>query len=309
MRVNSSLSRLWQRQGRVWQLHLLLLLPIAWLLLFRYFPMYGAQIAFRDYQASRGIWGSPWVGLKYFRKFFAYYNCWPVIRNTLTLSLYHLAAGFPVPILLALLINSTRARRLGKTVQVVTYVPHFISTVVMVGIIVQFLSPDLGILARLLRAVGLGADRYLGDPRLFASIYVWSGVWQNAGWGSIVYLAALAGIDPQLHEAAIIDGASRVQRILHIDIPGILSTAVILLILSVGRVMDVGFEKVFLMQNPLNLQASEIISTYVYKVGLASQLPSYSYAAAIGLFNSLINLVLIACVNTAARRLGSTSLW
>jgi ABC-type polysaccharide transport system permease subunit len=179
----------------------------------------------------------------------------------------------------------------------------------MVGIVIQFLAPGLGILARILRSLGIGADRYMGDPRLFKHIYVWSGIWQNLGWGSIVYLAALSSIDPELHEAARIDGASRIQRILHIDVPGILPTAIILLILNAGRVMNLGFEKVFLMQNPLNINSSEIITTYVYKVGLASEIPNYSYATAIGLFNAVVNLILILSVNRAARRVGGTSLW
>lgn len=291
------------------QLYLLLALPLAWLILFRYVPVYGVQIAFKRFSAFRGIWGSPWVGLLQFERFFQSYMFWRVIRNTLGISLYQLLAGFPVPIILALLLNSSVRRKYSKSVQMITYLPHFISTVVMVGIILQFLHPRIGVLNNLLGLVGLELGDVMARPRWFKSIYVWSGVWQNAGWGTIIYLATLAGIAPELHEAAIMDGANRLQRVRWIDFPGLLPTAVILLILNTGRMMDVGFEKVFLMQNDLNLSSSEIISTYVYKVGLGSGTADFSYATAIGLFRSVINLVLIVSVNRIARRLGETSLW
>lgn len=292
-----------------YQLYLILSIPIAYFVIFHYIPMYGAQIAFRNFMAIRGIWGSPWVGLKYFKKFIESYQFNRVIGNTIGISIYSLLAGFPVPILLALMINNSEAMRFRKTVQMATYAPHFISTVVMVGLILQFLSPRFGVVNQLMRAIGLEPIAFMGRPRLFKTVYVFSGVWQNAGWGTIIYLAALAGIDPTLHEAAIVDGASKLQRTFHIDVPGIIPTAVILMILNMGRLMNVGFEKVFLMQNPLNLQASEIIQTYVYKIGIAASLPQYSYGGAIGLFNSVINFILIVSVNAIARRMGETSLW
>lgn len=292
-----------------YQLYLIILLPLLWLIIFRYYPMYGAQIAFRKFIATEGIWGSPWVGFYHFTRFFNSYKFWDILINTLGLSLYQLIGGFPVPIILALSLNATEKLALKKTVQFATYMPHFISTVVMVGIIMQFLNPRIGIINVILKHLGGGSTNFMGIPNYFKSIYVWSGVWQTAGWGTIIYLAALAGIDTELHEAAMIDGASRFRRILHIDFPGILPTTVVLLILNTGRIMQLGFEKVYLMQNPLNLRASEVISTYVYKIGLASASADFSYSTAIGLFNSLVNLILIIAVNQVAKKLGETSLW
>ena len=292
-----------------WQLHLLLALPLIYLLVFKYVPMGGAQIAFRDFFAIRGIWGSPWVGMANFERFFQSYQFWTVVKNTFGLSAYQIAASFPVPIILALALNNVESRRFKKTVQLTTYAPHFISTVVMAGMIMRFLSPHTGLVNNLLSGLGFERVAFMSDPALFKSIYVVSGIWQNAGWGTIIYLAALAGVDPQLHEAAIVDGASKLQRTRHIDVPGILPVAIILLILETGRIMQVGFEKVFLLQNALNLISSEVIQTYVYKIGLASPIPDYSFATAIGLFNSVINLALIVIVNALARRIGDTSLW
>lgn len=297
------------RARKNYQLYVLLLLPVVWLVIFRYVPMYGVIIAFKNFTARGGILGSDWVGLKHFERFVSSFYFGRTIRNTIGISVYQLVAGFPVPIILALAMNSSLRRGFTKTVQFVIYMPHFISTVVMVGIILEFLNPRIGIVNLALQAVGFEARDYIAAPELFKSIYVWSGVWQNSGWGTIIYLAALSSIDPELHEAATIDGASRFQRIVHIDVPGILPTATILLILNMGRLMQVGFEKVFLMQNTLNLESSEIIATYVYKVGLASAAPNFSYGAAIGLFLSVINLVLIVSVNAVAKRMGQTSLW
>ena len=302
-------TRRWARARKNYQLYLILLLPLLYFVIFHYVPMYGAQIAFRRFLAVEGILGSPWVGLDFFVKFFQSYQFDRVVGNTVGISVYTLAAGFPVPILLALMLNNSSMPRFRKTVQMVTYAPHFISTVVLVGLILQFLSPRFGAINQLIKALGMEPVLFMGEPAFFKSVYVWSGVWQNAGWGTIIYLAALAGIDPTLHEAAIVDGASKLQRTVHIDVPGILPTAVIILILNLGQLMNVGFEKVFLMQNALNLQSSEIIQTYVYKIGIAASLPNYSYGAAIGLFNSVINFVLIVIVNSIARRVGDTSLW
>lgn len=294
---------------RNYQLFLLILLPIAYMIIFHYIPMYGAQIAFRQFRAVDGIWGSPWVGFDYFVRFFNTHMFSRIIRNTLTISIYSLAAGFPIPIILALSLNNATNKRFRKIVQTTTYAPYFISVVVMVGILMQFLSPKIGIVNKVIEALGGKAQMFMAEPTMFSSVYVWSGIWQGAGWGTIIYLAALAGVDVSLHEAAVVDGASRLRRIWHIDIPGILPTMVIILILNAGQLMNVGFEKVILMQNAMNLQTSEIISTYVYKIGLASNLPNYSYGAAIGLFNSVINFFLILIVNQIAKKATETSLW
>nr|WP_240762439.1 ABC transporter permease subunit [Paenibacillus thalictri] len=304
-----SKKKLFRDMLRVWQLYALMALPFAYIIIFKYFPMYGAQIAFRNFVANKGIWGSQWVGLSQFIRFFESYEFWNIMWNTIALSFYQLAAGFPFPILLALSLNYVMHEQFKKWVQMVTYAPHFISVVVMVGIIMQALDPRIGIVNVLLKAVGLDAVNWMGDADYFRSIYVWSGVWQNVGFSCIIYLAALAGIDPSLHEAAVVDGASKMRRMWHIDLPGILPIAVILLILDVGRMLEIGFEKSFLMQNPLNLSTSEIIDTYVYKVGLASNVVNFSYSSAIGLFKNFINLILLVVVNRIAKKLGQSSLW
>ncbi len=292
-------------------LYVFLLLPLIYLFVMQYYPMYGAQIAFKDFKAGLGIMKSPWVGFKHFNRFINDYQFRRILVNTLTISFYALLANFPVTIALALALNSVRSNVYRKTVQMVTYMPHFISTVVMVGILVQFFNPRLGMLSKLFQYFG-GTNRdLLGFPSAFSHIYVWSGIWQNVGWGTIIYLAALAGVDPSQHEAAIIDGASRFQRVLYVDIPVIIPTAVILLILDSGRIMNVGFEKAFLMQNNLNLSASEIISTYVYKTGIGGtgMRSDFSYGAAIGLFNSVVNFTLVLTVNKIAQMLKQNSLW
>jgi len=288
-----------------WQLHLFMLLPVAYILIFAYYPMMGVQIAFKDFVASKGIWGSEWVGWKHFQKFFESYYFTRVVGNTLKISLYTIVTEFPLPILFALTLNTMRQMRVKKFVQTITYVPHFISTVVLVGLVMQVLSPVNGLYGNLHRLFsnGIYPNDIFGSPSAFIHIYVWSGVWQSLGWSSIIYLAALSGIDPELHEAAQIDGASRLMRIRHIDLPGILPTAAILLIMRAGSIMSVGFEKIYLMQNSLNLSQSEVISTYVYKVGLTAGNSNFSYATAIGLFNSLINCGLLVLVNQVTSRL------
>ena len=290
-----------------YELYLFVLPAVLYFLILRYYPMYGLQIAFRDYSAATGFLGSRWAGLKHFQRFFNSYQFWSVIRNTLGLSLYQLAAGFPLPILLALSLNHVNKQGFKRVVQTVTYAPHFISTVTMVGMILIFLSPSSGLIPKVIGLVGVDPPMLMGEPRWFKTIYVLSEVWQRSGWSAIVYLAALAGISPELYEAAIMDGATKLRRIWHIDIPGIMPTAVVLLILNMGNVMSVGFEKAFLMQNNANLEASEIIATYVYKVGLLGA--QYSFSTAVGLFNSVINLLLIIVVNRIARRFSETSLW
>jgi len=270
--------------------------------------MYGAQIAFRRFRASLGITGSPWVGFDNFIRFFNDYQFTRIIVNTLVISFYTLFVSFFTRIILALSINSVRSKYYQKPVQMITYMPHFISTVVMVGIIVQFFNPRLGIIARILAPFGVTRD-LTGVPAAFSHIYVWSGVWQSTGWGTIVFLAALAGVDPNLHEAAICDGATRLQRIWLIDLPAIFPVAAIMLILDAGRVMSLGFEKVYLMQNSLNISASQVISTYVYMVSLGSGRPDFSYGAAIGLFNSVVNFILVLTVNSITKKLNQSSLW
>jgi len=305
---------LWLRNFKEqWQLHLLMLIPVIYILIFAYYPMFGVQIAFKDFKATSGIWGSPWVGFKHFSTFFNSHMFSRVVVNTLRISIYSILIGFPLPIVFALILNTMRNMRLKKVIQTITYIPHFISTVVLVGLIMQILSPVNGLYGNLFRLLtnGMYPNDIFGQPRAFVHLYVWSDVWQNLGWNSIIYLAALTAIDPQLHEAAEIDGANRLQRIIHIELPGILPTASVLLILRFGSIMNVGFEKVFLMQNSLNLSHSEVISTYVYKVGMQAGANNFSYASAIGLFNSVINCFLLVLVNQISRKLSEsqTSLW
>ncbi|WP_409348188.1 ABC transporter permease [Paenibacillus gyeongsangnamensis] len=271
--------------------------------------MYGAQIAFKNYIVTKGIWGSEWVGLKHFTRFFNSYDFWRLMNNTIVLSFYSLLAGFPFPIILALSLNYVKNKLFKQSVQMITYAPHFISVVVMVGIILELLDPRRGIVNIVIKALGLEAINFMGVPEYFKSIYVWSGIWQSVGFSCIIYLAALSSIDPALHESAVVDGASKLRRMWHIDLPGIMPIAIIMLIMNTGHVLDVGFEKVLLMQNPLNLRTSEVIDTYVYKVGLASQAMNYSYSSAIGLFKSVINLILLVIVNKIAQKTKQNSLW
>jgi putative aldouronate transport system permease protein len=292
-----------------WQLYVLLILPMVYLIVFKYYPMYGAQIAFRNFNPVDGISGSPWVGLQNFVRFVTSYNFGPVMRNTIELSLYSLAAAFPFPILLAISLNYAGKRWFRKTVQMVVYAPYFISTVVMVGIILTLLNPRGGLINVLLGTVHLGPVDFMGNASYFAHIFVWSGVWQTVGFSCIVYLAALTSIDPTLHEAAIVDGASKWRRIWHIDLPGIAPIMVILLILDMGSILTIGYQKVLLLQNPINQSVSEVLDLYVYHVGLAASLPQVSYASAIGLFKSVVALILIVVVNAFARRVSSSSLW
>lgn len=289
-------------------LYVLILIPLAYLIIFRYVPMYGVQIAFRDYTPVRTFAGSPWVGMKFFKRFFENPLFWTILRNTLTISLYQLAT-FPLPIILALLLNYMTSPRFKKTVQLISYAPHFISTVVMVGIILQFLDTRNGVLNLIITSMGGKAVNFMGKPAYFYHIYVWTGVWQGIGYGSIIYIAALSGVSPELHEAAIVDGATIVKRIWHIDLPSILPTVAILLIMNCGSILSVGYEKIYLMQNNLNRSVSEVISTYVYKQGIAATMPQYSYGTAIGLFISVINMVMLVIVNRITGRLSGSSLF
>lgn len=307
--TKQSLKKTWGKVKRGWQLYLMLLIPLAWLLVFQYWPMYGAQIAFRNYVPGVSIWDSPWVGLDNFSKFFNSYMFWRVLRNTLWISFYSLLVGFPIPILFALAINQLKGGWFKRTIQMVSYAPNFISTVVIVGMVIQFLDLRRGPVNLLLQVMGLSTINFLGSPEWFPSIYVWSGIWQHTGFNAIIYLAALSTVDQALHEAAVVDGATRLQRIWHIDLQAILPTAMTLLILNMGQLMNVGFEKAFLLQNTLNQTTSEVISTYVYKVSLAAGIASYSYGAAIGLFNSLIGLILILIANRVSKKVTETGLW
>ncbi|MCQ2419980.1 MAG: ABC transporter permease subunit [Clostridia bacterium] len=285
-----------------WQLHLIILVPLVYLLIFEYGPMVGLQIAFRDYRPKTGIWGSTWVGLKHFKAFLTSYNIKTLLTNTLSISLYSIFIGFPIPIIFALLLHVTQRDKLRRVTQNIAYMPHFISIVVMVGILDQVLNPVNGLIGtvyHLLGNIGYPAD-VRSDAGAFRHLYVWSGIWQNMGWDTIIYVAALSAVSQDQHEAAEIDGASRWQRILHVDIPAILPTIAIMLILRCGSVMSVGYEKAYLMQNDLNLRTSEVISTYVYKVGLGKN--QLSYAAAIGMFNSVINCVMLVLVNFTAKK-------
>lgn len=290
---------------RNWVLYLFLLPTLIYLLIFNYWPMYGVQIAFRNFKPTKGIWGSPWVGMKNFDKFFHSYMFKDLLTNTIVLSVYQIVASFAFPILLALLLNYCVSNKLRKVTQMVTYAPHFISTVVLVGMLNVFLS-ESGIINHLLNLLGLRSVPFLSDAGMFRHIYVWSHIWQRTGYNSVIYIAALAGVNPELHEAAIVDGANKLQRILHIDLPAIMPTAIILLIMSTGNMLSLGFEKVYLMQNDLNLGVSEIISTYVYKIGLLNA--QYSYSTAIGLFNNVINLIVLLTVNKIADKMSGTSL-
>ena len=288
-------------------LYVLLFPSIILLIMFAYIPMLGLVIAFKDYSPANGIINSPWVGFKYFTQFFNSVQFGTTMMNILKISIYSILVGFPLPILLALLCNQLRAGKFKKVFQVTTYLPHFISTMVMCGMIILFLSPNSGLIANIFKSLGWTMPNLLSKPDSFAGVYVWSDVWQHIGWDSIIYLAALSAIDPTYYEAATMDGASRMQKILNIDLPLLLPTAMILLILRAGSLLSIGFEKVLLLQNPLNLAGSEVISTYVYKVGMLNF--QYSYSTAIGLFNTVVNLIILLSVNWFSKRYTKTGLF
>ncbi|MBF1709244.1 MAG: sugar ABC transporter permease [Streptococcus sp.] len=288
-------------------LYVLLFPSIILLIMFAYIPMLGLVIAFKDYSPANGILNSPWAGFKYFTQFFNSVQFGTTMMNTLKISIYSILVGFPLPILLALLCNQLRAGKFKKVFQVTTYLPHFISTMVMCGMIILFLSPNSGLIANIFKSLGWTMPNLLSKPDSFAGVYVWSDVWQHIGWDSIIYLAALSAIDPTYYEAATMDGASRMQKILNIDLPLLLPTAMILLILRAGSLLSIGFEKVLLLQNPLNLAGSEVISTYVYKVGMLNF--QYSYSTAIGLFNTVVNLIILLSVNWFSKRYTKTGLF
>lgn len=289
-----------------WQMYVLVLPAMVYVFIYHYLPMYGVQIAFKDFRTSLGIWDSPWVGLKHFQKFINLPIFWTLIQNTLTITLYSLAT-FPLPVIFALMLNEVRSTHLKKTIQIVSYAPHFISTVVLCSMLTLFLNENTGVINSILSMLGLSRISFLTVPAYFPGVVVWSGVWQELGWNSIIFLAALAGVSPELVEAARIDGASRLQIIRHVNLPCILPTVVILLIMRCGSLLSLGFEKVFLLQNPLNLEASRIISTYTYELGLIGG--QYSLSSAVGLFNTIVNVFLLILVNFIANRLTEISLW
>lgn len=288
-------------------LYALLLPSLILLIVFAYVPMGGLIIAFKDYSPALGILKSPFVGIKHFIQYFNSFQFGVTLKNTLKISIYSIAVGFPLPIILALICNQIRLEKFKKFFQVTTYLPHFISTMVMCGMLLLFLSPNNGLIANALKLLNIDMPNLISNPSRFASVYVWSDVWQHVGWDSIIYLAALSAIDPTYYEAATMDGATRLQKIRHIDIPLIIPTAMILLILRAGGILNVGFEKVLLLQNPLNLQGSEIISTYVYKVGMQNF--QYSLSTAIGLFNTVVNVIVLVFVNWLSRKTTKTGLF
>ena len=296
---------------RDWQLYAFLVLPLIYIIIFAYVPMTGLQIAFREYKARSGIWNSLWVGVENFEKFFGSLYFMRILKNTLILSGYAILCSFPFPIIIALIINTLRNKHFKNLCQTITTLPHFISIVVLVGLLFQFFNARSGLYGNIvIRITGRYPDDPFSNSGLFRHLYIWSGVWQNFGWNSIIYLAALTAVSPSLHEAATIDGASRFQRVLHVDLPAIIPTVIIMLIMRTGSVMNIGFEKVFLMQNDLNLETSEVITTYVYKIGLAaSGNTDFSYSTAIGLFNSVVNMLLIVTVNKIADKVSGNSMW
>lgn len=311
MQVSELRSSYLRRVGRSltkhYDLYLFLVPAITLTVIFRYVPIYGILLAFKDYVPSMGITRSPWVGMANFARFFRSYQSFTLIKNTLLINVYQLFAGFPAPIILALLLNHMRSLKYKKLVQTTTYLPHFISVVVVVGMLNIFLSPRVGIYAHIMKLLSQEPQNLLGSARLFKTLYVFSGIWQHFGWDSIIYIAALTGINPDLYEAAVVDGATTFQKIVHIDLPCILPTIMILLILQTGHMMDVGFEKVYLMQNDLNITSSEVISTYVYKVGLLGA--QFSFSAAVGLFSNVINFFFLVLVNRVSRYVSEYTLW
>lgn len=294
---------------RMWKsryYYLMVLPALLWILLFEFAPLYGVQIAFKNFKMSLGVLDSNWVGLYHFQSFIKSYSFKTLITNTFALSFYALFVGFPIPIFVALVLNETKGS-FKRIVQTTLYAPHFISTVVLVGMMTTMLSPSMGVVNYVLEMLGMDRIYFMGEPGLFRHLHVWSGVWQGMGWGAIVYLAALSAVDPTLHEAAELDGASRIQRIIHINLPTILPTIITMLILRVGNIATVGYEKVYLMMNDLNVSTAEVISTYVYKRGMINT--NYGYAAAVGLLNNIVNVTMVLIANKISKKVSETSLF
>ncbi len=302
----NALGRFAQAIRRHWILYALALPVMLYYILFHYLPMFGVVIAFQDYRVTRGILRSDWVGLENFWDFFQSIYAWPTIRNTLSISVLGLIFGFPAPILLALLLNEVKQARFKKTVQTITYVPHFISLVVICSMVRDFCATR-GLFNEILGLFGGGGVNWLTQPAWFYPIYIISGIWQNVGWDSIIYMAAFAGIDAELYEAATVDGASRLRRIWHVTLPGIAPTITILLILRIGSLMSVGYEKIILLYNPTIYETADVISTYVYRRGLIDG--EYSFATAVGLMNSVINFILLIAADRFSKRIGQRGLF
>ena len=295
-----------RKMNRSKQLYFIFFIPLLYYILFHYWPMYGIIIAFKDYNIVKGIVGSPWVGVKHFQKFLMDPYFWKLVRNTLAINIYGLVWGFPAPIILALLLNELRNQRFKRLVQSISYLPHFISTVVVCGMIVNFLSTD-GIVNQVIKSMGGKTIQFLMLPEWFRTIYIASGIWEGVGWGSIIYLAALTSVDEELYEAATIDGANRWKRLLHITLPGIAPTISIMLILNLGRLMSIGFEKIILLYNGSTYETADVISTFVYRRGLLGS--DFSYATAVGLFQAVIGLILLYSANKISRKVSETGLW
>ena len=294
---------------KYWQMYLLLILPIIYMIVFKYVPMLGLQIAFKDFSLRKGIWGSKWIGLEHFQRFFSSSQSWTIIWNTLSLGVLTLVCCFPMPIILALIFNEIRSKRFMKTLQTVTYAPHFISTIVVCGMIVAMLSPSTGIINTLLIKLGV-LDKsfyFMGSAAAFRPIYIVSEIWKDSGWSAIMYVSALAAIDQSLYEAAEVDGASRWKQLLHVTLPGIMPTIIIMLILETGKVLNIGYEKVYALQNDLNLATSEVISTFTYKQGIEKL--EYDYTTAIGMLNSVVSFILLITVNNISKKFSKNSLF
>lgn len=306
-RNNSLIGSIGKYFFRDYQIYMMILPSIAIIFIFNYLPMYGIQIAFKNFRFKEGIWGSSWVGLKHFIRIVGMQQFWLAMKNTVGIQLYSLAVGFPAPILLAIMLNECVFPKFKKTVQMISYAPNFISTVVMCGMIFLFTSKNTGMINNLISALGGERIDFMIQARWFKTVYVFSGIWQGIGFGSIIYIATLSGVDPQLVEAAVIDGANRIQKIWHVDLPCLFPTIIILLIFSLGGLLGVGFEKVLLLQNPLNMETSDVISTYVYRLGLVDA--QYSFTTAIGLFNTVISFLMLVLVNRLAKLITSISLW
>ncbi len=303
-------KRTWVRSlSKYWQLYLLLIPVVVYYVMFKYIPMSGIQIAFKDFNFKKGIWDSLWVGLEHFERFFASKKSISIIWNTLSLSLMSLIITFPLPIALALLFNELHSQKLKKVVQTITYAPHFVSTVVVVGMMYSMCSLTTGVINKLIVTIGISEEPLylMGYAKYFRMMYIISDVWKNTGWSAIIFVSALAAIDPSLYEAARVDGANRIKQLIHITLPSIIPTIVVMLILKSGNVLNVGFEKAYVMQTNLNLNVSEVIATYTYKQGINDM--EYDYATAIGLMESVVNFILLIIVNYMSRKLSETSLW
>ena len=298
-----------QEIKRNWQLYVLMIIPMLYLLIFKYYPMVGVQIAFRNYKPVTGIWGSDWVGMKHFIRFFNNPQWLVLVKNTIAISLYTIVLTIPFPIMLAIAFDYARSRTFKKTVQMVTFLPHFLSTVIVVSLLNLIFDNRTGVVNNIIQLITGSKINFLGESRFYRSLFVWSGIWQNTGWSSILYISALAAVDTQVHEAAIIDGANKLRRIWHIDLTTIRPTIAIMIVMKLGSVLSVGFDKSYMMQNAVNLEYSEVLSTYEYKIGTGGLIPNYSYSTAIGLMVSLINMVLVVLSNKASNKLSGSGLW